>query len=226
MPSYTTMLTIRTPSFSFEFLIKHSCLWSMVLYYTYRRLNDILSTRYILPYGNYMEIVKWPLSYVIITIYLPNILNHVVSFLVKKVLHFQVLTQVLPVLGVGCAMVTVSLIVCIYYNVIMSYTVYYMVSSFASEVPWSKCDPSWADMSTCYVRGSPAVSNTQLMLDLSTEFFNDYDIMWHLYVLRSISILCMIFRCCSERVRHIAVVSATSLVPFAPSASSYLIWSP
>ena len=62
------------------------------------------------------------------------------------------------VLGVGGAMVTVSLIVCIYYNVIMSYTVYYMVSSFASEVPWSKCDPSWADMSTCYVRGSRAVS--------------------------------------------------------------------
>ena len=60
--------------------------------------------------------------------------------------------------GVGCAMVTVSLIVCIYYNVIMSYTVYYMVASFAREVPWSKCDPSWADMSTCYVRGSRAVS--------------------------------------------------------------------
>ncbi|XP_021920717.1 sodium- and chloride-dependent glycine transporter 2-like isoform X1 [Zootermopsis nevadensis] len=58
--------------------------------------------------------------------------------------------------GVGCAMVTVSLIVCIYYNVIMSYTVHYMVSSFATEVPWSKCDPEWADMTTCYVRGSRA----------------------------------------------------------------------
>jgi len=109
------------------------------------------------------------LSYVIIALYLPNILNHVVSFLVKRVLHSQIL--ILPVLGVGCAMVTVSLIVCIYYNVIMSYTVYYVVSSFSSEVPWSKCDPSWADVSTCYVRGSPAVSNTQYMLDLSTEFF-------------------------------------------------------
>jgi SNF family Na+-dependent transporter len=105
------------------------------------------------------------LSYVILAIYLPIILNHVVSFLLKRVLHSQIL--ILPVLGVGCAMVTVSLIVCIYYNVIMSYTVYYMVSSLASEVPWSKCDPSWADMSTCYVRGSPAVSNTQLMLDLT-----------------------------------------------------------
>ncbi|XP_046659256.1 sodium-dependent proline transporter-like [Homalodisca vitripennis] len=62
--------------------------------------------------------------------------------------------------GVGCAMVTVSLIVCIYYNVIMSYTVFYMVSSFSSEVPWSKCDPAWADMATCYVRGkAPPAQN-------------------------------------------------------------------
>ena len=134
----------------------------------YGRLNYTLSTRYILPYGKYGSYQVTSLSYARIAIYLPNILNHVVSFLVKRVLHSHIL--LLPVLGVGCAMVTVSLIVCIYYNVIMSYTVYYMVSSFASEVPWSKCDPSWADMSTCYVRGSRAVSNIQLMLDLNTDF--------------------------------------------------------
>ncbi|XP_073975723.1 sodium- and chloride-dependent glycine transporter 2-like isoform X2 [Rhodnius prolixus] len=65
--------------------------------------------------------------------------------------------------GVGCAMITVSLIVCIYYNVIMSYTVFYMVSSFAPEVPWSKCDPEWADLETCYVRGEPQLSNLTLL---------------------------------------------------------------
>ena len=103
-------------------------------------------------------------------------------------------------------MVTVSLIVCIYYNVIMSYTVYYMVSSFSSEVPWSKCDPSWADMSTCYVRGSRAVSSTQLMHDLKTEFFR-----WlrhhvePVHTLRTVSVLCLICRCCGENVHHIAL---------------------
>jgi len=51
-------------------------------------------------------------------------------------------------------MVTVSLIVCIYYNVIMAYTVRYMVASFQSEVPWASCNPAWADMATCYVRGA------------------------------------------------------------------------
>jgi Sodium:neurotransmitter symporter family len=57
--------------------------------------------------------------------------------------------------GVGCGMVTVSLIVCIYYNVIMSYTLHYMGASLSSEVPWAKCDPEWANMDTCYVRGTP-----------------------------------------------------------------------
>ncbi|KAI5730639.1 hypothetical protein M8J76_015916 [Diaphorina citri] len=61
---------------------------------------------------------------------------------------------------VGVAMVTVSLIVCIYYNVIMSYTLYYMFSSLQFEVPWSKCDPEWADMSTCYVRGVNSENNS------------------------------------------------------------------
>lgn len=70
----------------------------------------------------------------------------------------------LLILGVGWAMITVSLIVCIYYNVIMSYTVYYMYSSFASEVPWSKCDPEWADMATCYVRGEPPVGVSKIII--------------------------------------------------------------
>ncbi|XP_014241505.1 sodium- and chloride-dependent glycine transporter 2-like isoform X1 [Cimex lectularius] len=64
--------------------------------------------------------------------------------------------------GVGCAMITVSLIVCIYYNVIMSYTVFYMTASFAPEVPWSKCDPEWANMETCYVRGETPIFNSSL----------------------------------------------------------------
>nr|XP_018907731.1 PREDICTED: sodium- and chloride-dependent glycine transporter 1-like [Bemisia tabaci] len=71
--------------------------------------------------------------------------------------------------GVGVAMVTVSLIVCIYYNVIMSYTIHYMIASFSSEVPWSKCDPAWADMHSCYVRGSnQSMSNSTSLISNST----------------------------------------------------------
>jgi hypothetical protein len=96
-------------------------------------------------------------GHVIVVISLRGVLKQGAN-LHNRMLCVSIMTLLMCVPGVGCAMVTVSLIVCIYYNVIMSYTVYYMVSSFASEVPWSKCDPRWADMSTCYVRGSRAVS--------------------------------------------------------------------
>lgn len=65
--------------------------------------------------------------------------------------------------GVGVAMVTVSLIVCIYYNVIMSYTIYYMVASVSSIVPWSICDPEWANMSTCYVRSMTSADKVSIV---------------------------------------------------------------
>ena len=44
--------------------------------------------------------------------------------------------------GVGFAMIVVSLIVSIYYNVIMSYSLIYVGASFVGttqELPWSTC---------------------------------------------------------------------------------------
>lgn len=46
--------------------------------------------------------------------------------------------------GVGIAMLMVTLIVSIYYNVIIAYSLYYMFASFQSPLPWSSCF-SWAD---------------------------------------------------------------------------------
>jgi len=45
--------------------------------------------------------------------------------------------------GVGIAQCVVSCIVAIYYNVIMAYCLFYIFSSFAAEVPWSKCRQDW-----------------------------------------------------------------------------------
>jgi len=55
--------------------------------------------------------------------------------------------------GVGFAMCTISLIVAIYYNVVMGYCLHYMFESFRSEVPWKFCNSTvWeADLSTCSV---------------------------------------------------------------------------
>ncbi|CAB1457819.1 unnamed protein product [Pleuronectes platessa] len=57
--------------------------------------------------------------------------------------------------GVGIAMVMVTLIVSIYYNVILTYSLYYMFASFQSPLPWSSC-LSWAD-SNC--SSTPTVAN-------------------------------------------------------------------
>uniref|UniRef100_T1IYR7 Transporter n=1 Tax=Strigamia maritima TaxID=126957 RepID=T1IYR7_STRMM len=77
--------------------------------------------------------------------------------------------------GVGVAMVIVSFIVSIYYNILMAYTVYYLASSFQGELPWMKCDPAWADMETCFVRnaGKHQVTNNTVVGDnITASLFN------------------------------------------------------
>ncbi|XP_022661664.1 sodium-dependent proline transporter-like isoform X2 [Varroa destructor] len=53
--------------------------------------------------------------------------------------------------GVGMAMIISSLIVCVYYNVVMCYTLYFMGATFQAQLPWEVCDPSWVSFG-CYVR--------------------------------------------------------------------------
>lgn len=48
--------------------------------------------------------------------------------------------------GIGWGMVTISGMICIYYNVIIMYSIYYMFVSFVNldgEVPWIDCDNPW-----------------------------------------------------------------------------------
>lgn len=45
--------------------------------------------------------------------------------------------------GVGFSMLVVSFLCCVYYNVIISWCLYYMFKSFASVVPWATCDNPW-----------------------------------------------------------------------------------
>ena len=79
-------------------------------------------------------------------------------------------------IGVGFAQSTVSLIVAIYYNVVMSYCLYYIFASFQAEVPWSKCSEDWfqgvgAD-NRCYERGSGKTCDAEDgICETSTEQF-------------------------------------------------------
>jgi solute carrier family 6 amino acid transporter-like protein 5/7/9/14 len=45
--------------------------------------------------------------------------------------------------GLGYAMITVSGLVCIYYNVIMAYTIFFFFASFGKDVPWKHCGNKW-----------------------------------------------------------------------------------
>lgn len=93
--------------------------------------------------------------------------------------------------GVGAAMVLCSAIVCIYYNVVMSYALYYMAQSFQTELPWTRCDPQWAAGTGCVVRLANATmppdskSSSQVfwerkVLDLSSGIEDLNGVKWDL----------------------------------------------
>ncbi|XP_065298595.2 sodium-dependent proline transporter-like isoform X1 [Dermacentor albipictus] len=75
--------------------------------------------------------------------------------------------------GVGAAMVVVSLIVAVYYNVILAYTVFYMAQSFRSVLPWQDCFEWWgADPETCYVRTTNVERCVSVEGNLVREYMN------------------------------------------------------
>lgn len=43
--------------------------------------------------------------------------------------------------GIGISMCMISLIVAIYYNIIMAYTLYFFFSSMQTTLPWTECKP-------------------------------------------------------------------------------------
>ncbi|XP_045130389.1 sodium- and chloride-dependent glycine transporter 2-like [Portunus trituberculatus] len=52
--------------------------------------------------------------------------------------------KVVPILGgLGWAMIVVSALVAIYYNIILAWTLFYTFASFTSVLPWSHCDNSF-----------------------------------------------------------------------------------
>lgn len=46
-------------------------------------------------------------------------------------------------------MVAVSFLVCVYYNVIIGWSLYYLFASFQGTLPWTQCDQWWNEQSKC-----------------------------------------------------------------------------
>ncbi|XP_051255873.1 sodium- and chloride-dependent GABA transporter ine [Dicentrarchus labrax] len=54
------------------------------------------------------------------------------------------LAIVCPLLkGVGMASVAISFIMCTYYNVVITWALYYLFSSFQATLPWQNCNNTW-----------------------------------------------------------------------------------
>ena len=45
--------------------------------------------------------------------------------------------------GVGFCMLMISFLVCIYYNVIIAYSLHFIVNSMTSQLPWADCGHDW-----------------------------------------------------------------------------------
>lgn len=45
--------------------------------------------------------------------------------------------------GVGIASVAISFIMCTYYNVVITWALYYLFSSFQAPLPWQNCNNTW-----------------------------------------------------------------------------------
>ena len=56
-------------------------------------------------------------------------------------------------------MVLISAIVCVYYNVIIAWTLYYFVRSFSWVLPWSHCENEW-NTEACSLRVANSTNQT------------------------------------------------------------------
>uniref|UniRef100_A0A673Y5W6 Transporter n=1 Tax=Salmo trutta TaxID=8032 RepID=A0A673Y5W6_SALTR len=69
------------------------------------------------------------------------------------------LAKACPLLkGVGLATVAISFIMCTYYNIIITWGLYYLFSSFQSPLPWQSCNNTW-NTPNCTDRINPNTSS-------------------------------------------------------------------
>ncbi|KAM7446489.1 hypothetical protein ABFA07_005148 [Porites harrisoni] len=75
--------------------------------------------------------------------------------------------------GIGFAMITVSFMVSVYYNVILAWSIYYLYNSFTSDLPWVGCHHAW-NTERCYqLKAGSNISNygNTTKVSASKEFF-------------------------------------------------------
>ena len=75
--------------------------------------------------------------------------------------------------GIGFAMITVSFMVSVYYNVILAWSLYYLYHSFTSDLPWVGCHHTWNTEGCYQLKAAFNISNNSntTKVAASKEFF-------------------------------------------------------
>ncbi|XP_062890501.1 sodium- and chloride-dependent GABA transporter 1-like [Mobula hypostoma] len=80
------------------------------------------------------------------------------------------LAKICPLLkGVGVATVVISFLLSTYYNVIITWALYYLFNSFRSTLPWQSCNNTWNVVENC---SSGFPGNATYLKSASQQFFD------------------------------------------------------
>uniref|UniRef100_A0A3P8WF38 Transporter n=1 Tax=Cynoglossus semilaevis TaxID=244447 RepID=A0A3P8WF38_CYNSE len=123
--------------------------------------------------------------------------------------------------GVGMATVAISFIMCTYYNVVITWALYYLFSSFQDPLPWQNCNNTW-NTPNC----TSHATNSSYTSTASQEFFKYKmlkptsgveeagQIRWPLFLILLLSWI-LIYLCIFKGVKSTGkVVYFTALFPY------------
>ncbi|XP_077553650.1 sodium- and chloride-dependent glycine transporter 2-like [Haemaphysalis longicornis] len=116
---------------------------------------------FLVPYVLLLTVIGRPIYF------MELIAGQFTSFGIIKAFRCVPLAQAVPFV-----MMYAAAIISVYYNAILSYVLAYMYYSFFKVLPWSECDPEWADQ-FCYTESSGLVPCKKANESLITEFMND-----------------------------------------------------
>ncbi|XP_017570361.1 sodium- and chloride-dependent GABA transporter ine [Pygocentrus nattereri] len=166
---------------------------------------------FLVPYLLMLVLLGIPLLYMELT---------VGQYLKKGPVH--AMTKVCPLLkGVGMATVAISFIMCTYYNVIITWALYYLFSSFQSQLPWQSCNNTWNRPNcTDYATTSSSTSTASQqffnykMLERTSGVEETGSMRWELFLLLLLAWL-LVYLCIFKGVKSTGkVVYFTALFPY------------
>uniref|UniRef100_A0A3Q2XR53 Si:ch211-283g2.1 n=1 Tax=Hippocampus comes TaxID=109280 RepID=A0A3Q2XR53_HIPCM len=130
------------------------------------------------------------------------------------------LAQLCPLLKVGIASVAISFIMCTYYNVVITWALYYLFSSFQVPLPWQGCNNTWntpncTDQATNGSYSSPASQEFFYKMLQQTGGIEDAaEIRWDLFLILVLAWI-LIYLCIFKGTKSTGkVVYLTALLPY------------